>query len=1627
MHFASSNLSVFVAIFFLNLSLKFSHFSDFFELLRFEKALIFTMNEISCSKDLMVDSLANLASEFTSAHMNVMAFKSTDDIESALKYVRETNPADLFPANLLRNLASEHKLATYLCGLMCAYVINVESAISSTVLFFAYAKSIQIIQLGGLYQKELQLLQEHLIAHIHFLNDEECLRLLSKMFNESWEKSLTETTPALNVTLELAVRFSQRSSNPVLRDKVHEHLMNFSGGKWPEFAVLILVAAAVECSDSVRECESVLERVRECALWSKSLIYGKTGFDLESVPTLLYHIMSLCRKEQVSSEKLVSKVVDLLAHSTDSLLNLQDCGHLQTKVGTRTDILRFRDYSTSNSTDVSSTFDLIQNTAYRIPSVLATMVHHMSLFITKDQGLMEELLKRARNRNFGIENTPHVSPSVLMMCMLAASAPRHGDAMLRALSDVISVSFDFELRFSTLTAHQAGSSAGHWFRFCSDELLQQGAAMKLCDAFEHLPRSPLMAECLASPLLRLSVMLLVIPSSLHMEASTRLSSKIHIRSHPCLTSGFEENHTVNSAFDTPASLGARIMAQLFCACPYARRSIARELLQLLSTSDLNSSQSLKCSSMTFPAVLILSFLCQHCPIGLLEVQAELNDIFACIGDYNSHLAVGVVSALTPLFQLCTPLLDRCMLAVRKCSFSRNAESRKVSAVIWLELLRFKLSVEQATLSGMVNSTDASSSFMRHSSMSTFPPRTENEAAEHMTTFSIEETLALVKRFLQHASDKDFIITRLYRLQKDFSNVRLAVLQLLSSHLQCLMCAVGVGEAAGQYMKPGYAAPTDDCIEMLNLDSCQRGAKWMVHLLCTIVAIAKSVLEDAVDSRYPSSSADNHEEEARLSDSLPAFISKVNEAEKHEAIDACQRVWRMCMSCAKLEVSDFLPEYRAEDLTDVDLHVSRAMCFLDVLMSLDVVIFGLPTISEVGLTLSQESRMHTCADILHRAQDIRTSLRQLQRKNQKAGKLTNQTRAVADESMQPLHMVHMRLRFAAVALGALYLADHDSNNNYNDNNIALSEESRLLVTRAALEAALSAMDSLSDMTTRACAYRIAHKWVPKKDTLECLGYVEPSILDAAVMEMPPLALVLLRFLSVLSSNEPSAKAAQRLIGAGAYPHLDQAQLSLRCILAVNRFALDVTAVLGTTCVPASPMKERAMRTADFVLNRALKIAIRKHADATALLEEDMRLTNSALTGTAFLSTLQTQRDLAEVRGSYGSIVKAFSRGIMNMFWQPLAQYDGTQDRTAVRSALLTGAERLCVSFAAVADLIAPMTFEHREAVINKCLRDCEEKLEIPTSTLAIVLIETIVLAVPETPSQRYAACLRVSHDVENCAKRCDTFFAEMDAEAADLTSKENLEAVDRATRVGYLSFTIIPHAITCLLGLMERALADVIAMLQLRDKCAKSSSKRRLGETDKADIEAMSSDVSDNSEQSTRNPLGELDASLHEALRCLMEAAKPLLTPYAGSASEKLLSFIVKLFRLQARLHRGLVAENLPASFFRLLQSSSSLTQPAGAFISALQNEGILTCKGKSMSSGTASKKRDNAVTRQAKIVPELVYQLEQAEVSLVRLSAQNKEIAQKLSSFIKPSALRDFKLIATDSADENIANKRARK
>ena len=59
----------------------------------------------------------------------------------------------------------------------------------------------------------------------------------------------------------------------------------------------------------------------------------------------------------------------------------------------------------------------------------------------------------------------------------------------------------------------------------------------------------------------------------------------------------------------------------------------------------------------------------------------------------------------------------------------------------------------------------------------------------------------------------------------------------------------------------------------------------------------------------------------------------------------------------------------------------------------------------------------------------------------------------------------------------------------------------------------------------------------------------------------------------------------------------------------------------------------------------------------------------------------------------------------------------------------------------------------------------------------------------------------------------------------------------------------------------------------------------------------------------------------------------------------------------------------------------------------------------------SAKSKSVAVPRQAKIVPELVYQLEQAEVQLVRLSTRKKGSTDfDLASYLKPTEIRGFKI-----------------
>jgi hypothetical protein len=162
------------------------------------------------------------------------------------------------------------------------------------------------------------------------------------------------------------------------------------------------------------------------------LYYIKLHLYYINLPSLLYQITSLGRKCDNFSSSIKSTVVDIISKTIDKLL-----------FALKDEIDKRETLSTSN--------------IKRIDSILATIIHHLSLVISKDQGIATEIISFIKNRRFiqqkeynhRINNDYLVSPGRLLLCMLAAKSPRQQDRIISGLcetiSEIYSVNVDFLL------------------------------------------------------------------------------------------------------------------------------------------------------------------------------------------------------------------------------------------------------------------------------------------------------------------------------------------------------------------------------------------------------------------------------------------------------------------------------------------------------------------------------------------------------------------------------------------------------------------------------------------------------------------------------------------------------------------------------------------------------------------------------------------------------------------------------------------------------------------------------------------------------------------------------------------------------------------------------------------------------------------------------------------------------------------------------------------------------------------------------------------------------------------------------------------------------------------------------
>jgi hypothetical protein len=197
---------------------------------------------------------------------------------------------------------------------------------------------------------------------------------------------------------------------------------------------------------------------------------------------------------------------------------------------------------------------------------------------------------------------------------------------------------------------------------------------------------------------------------------------------------------------------------------------------------------------------------------------------------------------------------------------------------------------------------------------------------------------------------------------------------------------------------------------------------------------------------------------------------------------------------------------------------------------------------------------------------------------------------------------------------------------------------------------------------------------------------------------------------------------------------------------------------------------------------------------------------------------------------------------------------------------------------------------------------------------------------------------------------------------------------------------------------------------------------------------------------TRLSVGDIDNSCCECLQSLLTSAAKLIERPSALKSEhmeRVMVLCTRLFRLIARLAKDLVARAdlkfLPKAFMALAQTTASEDPKAmGAaplletLLERMLNKEPAQAKGKKKGApkrkadegddeyleGSDKTKADKArskaksrITRLSKVAPDLIFQMEQLDVQLIKLAETTKDINQRgFSKIIRRNTIRDFKL-----------------
>ena len=361
---------------------------------------------------------------------------------NAVNYLVEavSNEEDsaLFNGQTLSNLNADEVMSYYFAILTAYSVGDTGSEKSQRRRKTAFDRLLSLLKKGRLSDLNGRQLLDKLFGQLRLLKESQANALAEKIMDDFKPTGTLELAGHAKA-LELLGQLVSRAG----LDRRHFLIQRLCESDWQSTAVVMLTSSLVEIVESELECETALRKISPYAVW-KGFDQDEESdmcVDIEELPALLYQLTGLTRKCDGTSARVKSLVLETVASSIDSLLWAGST--------TRT-IAAYSNTSVESSSCLTQSLSDSQKT--RFDAVMATIIHHLSMLVAKDQGFSSEIANviksrrlidsqqpdrsnhAAGNRNSGaaaasssssLSTTKEsASPSRLLLALLAARAPR---------------------------------------------------------------------------------------------------------------------------------------------------------------------------------------------------------------------------------------------------------------------------------------------------------------------------------------------------------------------------------------------------------------------------------------------------------------------------------------------------------------------------------------------------------------------------------------------------------------------------------------------------------------------------------------------------------------------------------------------------------------------------------------------------------------------------------------------------------------------------------------------------------------------------------------------------------------------------------------------------------------------------------------------------------------------------------------------------------------------------------------------------------------------------------------------------------------------------------------------------